>query len=764
MIASTTIGCLVESPGARACSDWITPRRFAIALALIILAAFPTVILGLQTFAYRDFATFAYSLGLYQRESFWRGEIPLWNPLNCFGLPFVAQWNTMTLYPLSLIYILLPLPWSLNVFCLLHVFLAGLGMFYLTSHWTRCTLAAAFAGLSYAFCGLLLIALIWPNILAVLGWLPWVLLAVERALERGGRFVWIAALVAALQMLAGMPEYTLFTWVLVVGLWMAQKPTWTSFRRLTGVVLIVSGLIAAQVLPFAELLLQSERNTMFDAGAWSLPLWGWGNFFVPLFHSRGTPHGVYYLADQPLFTSYYVTLPSLAMALYAAIFVRDRRIWLFSAVALLALWLALGKAAYLYKWLLELGPLFAFMRFPIKFVAFIAVAVPILGAFGLAHWVNANTTVVKHRRFLIALAGACSLVILTLVLYAHFRPLPDHDGPAVWWNGLWRLLFLAAGMALVLALKSHAENRKAYLWCSIALLGCVVFDSFTSVPKHHPTAPPSVYAPGLLATRISHLPQPGQGRVFVCKETHDVLYHGGVGDPYADLIGRRAGLFGNLNIIDGVATTHGFYAMYIPPAQQIWKQLFFVPRERFPEPLADFAGISHLTVSSNALEWVARPNAMPLVSAGQAPRFRDDKTNLIGVIHKLFDPRTMVYLQNEARQFVTVTNKTEAKVLGHQFSAHRIEADVEAAEPSLVVLSQAYYRPWRAFVDGQATRILRANYAFQAVQVPAGRHTVRLVYKDVLFERGCVISMTTFAACLFGLRRSGKPRGQQAAA
>ena len=56
------------------------------------------------------------------RESFWRGEMPLWNPYNNCGLPFLAQWNTLALYPGSLFYLLLPLSWALGVFCLLHLF------------------------------------------------------------------------------------------------------------------------------------------------------------------------------------------------------------------------------------------------------------------------------------------------------------------------------------------------------------------------------------------------------------------------------------------------------------------------------------------------------------------------------------------------------------------------------------------------------------------------------------------------------------------
>jgi hypothetical protein len=749
MIASTTIECPIDIAGNSGSHDGITPRRFGIALALIILAAFPAVIFGSQTFVYRDFSTFAYPLALYHRESFWAGEFPLWNPLNSFGIPFLAQWNTMSLYPFSLIYIVLPLPWSLNLFCLLHIFLAGMGMFYLMSHWTRCRFGAAVAGVSYAFSGFFLMATIWPNILAVLCWLPWVLFAVERAFQNGGRHLWIAALIAALQMLAGMPEYTLFTWVLIFGLWLVQKPTWTSFRRLTCVVLAVSGLIAAQLLPFAELLLQSKRHTLFEPSTWSLPLWGWANFFVPLFHTRGTPQGVYYPADQPLFTSYYVALPSLVMAIYAALFVRDRRIGFLSAVCLLGVWLALGKTAYLYKWLLDLCPVLAFMRFPVKFVALVVVAVPIVAGFGFAHWTHAGPAVAKHRRSLIALAGACALVIFSIALYAQFRPLRNHDGPPVWWNALSRLLFLAGGTGLLLALKSRAQNTKAHLWCSIALLGCVVLDSFTNVPKHHPTAPNSVYAPGLLATRIAHPPQPGQGRVFMTQKTEDFLLYGGPADTFTDVIGRRVGVFGNLNLIDKTATPDGFYATYIPAARQIWEHLFHAPPGRFPEPLADFAGITHATASSNALEWTVRPNAMPLISAGQAPRFRNNRTNLLGVTHRLFDPRTMVYLQNDDRQFVTVTNRTEAKVVSQEFSAQRIQAEIDAAEPSLVVLSQAYYRPWRAFVDGNPTRIFRANYAFQAVQLPAGRHQLKLVYKDSLFETGLAISLLTLATIAF---------------
>src|SRR5262245_37078438 len=111
----------------RTALDWFGPWRFSLILALLILATFPEVLLGLKTFVYRDFGLFSYPLAYYFRQSFWQGEIPLWNPLNNCGIPFLAQWNTMVCYPPSLLYLLLPMPWSLNFFCLAHLFFAGLG-------------------------------------------------------------------------------------------------------------------------------------------------------------------------------------------------------------------------------------------------------------------------------------------------------------------------------------------------------------------------------------------------------------------------------------------------------------------------------------------------------------------------------------------------------------------------------------------------------------------------------------------------------------
>src|SRR5262245_21105374 len=109
----------------------LSAGKVVLLITAFLLALYPDIFQGSHSLFYRDFGFFGYPLAHYHREAFWRGQIPLWNPLNNCGLPFMAQWNTMVFYPLSLIYLLLPLPWSLNLFCFAHQVLGGLGMYLL---------------------------------------------------------------------------------------------------------------------------------------------------------------------------------------------------------------------------------------------------------------------------------------------------------------------------------------------------------------------------------------------------------------------------------------------------------------------------------------------------------------------------------------------------------------------------------------------------------------------------------------------------------
>src|SRR5258708_6764080 len=68
------LGMISTQPGnamaaVRATDAWFTPWRFAALLGLLIVACFPHVIAGLETFFYRDYAAFGYPLAFFHKES-----------------------------------------------------------------------------------------------------------------------------------------------------------------------------------------------------------------------------------------------------------------------------------------------------------------------------------------------------------------------------------------------------------------------------------------------------------------------------------------------------------------------------------------------------------------------------------------------------------------------------------------------------------------------------------------------------------------------
>lgn len=74
------------------------------------------------------------------------------------------------------------------------------------------------------------------------------------------------------------------------------------------------------------------------------------------------------------------------------------------------------------------------------------------------------------------------------------------------------------------------------------------------------------------------------------------------------------------------------------------------------------------------------------------------------------------------------------------------EIDIEITNPSVgfLFLSDNYYPGWKAFIDGKDTKIYRADYTFRAVFVPEGKHRLKFFYDPLSFKVG--LKITLFSA------------------
>jgi hypothetical protein len=730
--------------------------RFGILLALLIFAAFPQVLLGLQTFVVRDYGFYSYPVAFFQQECFQRGELPFWDPYSNCGAPFLAQWNTMPLYPPALIYLALPLTWSLSFFCLLHLWFAGFGMFQLARRWTGNNFAAAFAGVAFSFNGLTLNLLMWPSHIATFSWMPWVVLAVELAWREGGRRIFLAALVGALQMLAGGPETIFLTWLLLLALWIQQlatggggdsAPRRPMFWRFPCVVLLVIALTVVQLLPFLDLAAHSERHGSYADFRWSMPAWGWANFLVPMAFGDVLNMGVFFQYDQLWTSSYYLGIGTLWLALLAVWSSRQGRVRLLGAVAAVAFIFALGEHTPVYPALHRLVPLLSLITYPVKFVLLVAFLTPLLAAFGLA---AIREQPAFARR--IVFPGAILLALIGGILFWAWRfPFPGDDVHATLLNGLSRAGFLLMTGALLLVLARPGEVGLRRM-APLLLLSVAWLDVLTHEPAQNPSAPPNIYDLNLARTRLAMNPQPelGGSRAMLAPMAIHQFVHSAVSSPQNNFLIGRLAYGADCNLLDAVPKVDGFLSLMPRECDEFQSLLYDATNANFPR-LDDFMGVSQMTAPDQIYHWQSRSNFLPLVTAGQEPVFLDDTNTLHALVQPGFDGSKIVFLPPETKSFVTVTKGTSARVVNTHFENQSVDADIQAAEPSLVVVAQTYYHDWRAYVDGQPARLLRANHAFQAVQIPAGRHHVLLLYRDSAFHEGALISFIAWPCCLLAL-------------
>ena len=566
-------------------------------------------------------------------------------------------------------------------------------------------------------------------------------------------------------MLAGGPETILLTWLLLAGMCAldctapagivsgaglpASRVRWRMAGRFVVMVVFVAAICAIQLLPFLDLAAHSHRQEGFADTRWSLPLRGWANFLVPMAFGSTWNQDLFFQYGQYWTSSYYLGMAVLLLALAAPRLARERRVWFLGGATAAAYLLALGGQTLVYRGLRSLLPQLTLMTYPVKFVTVMIFAVPLLAAIALARWRSAEPSQKKPgslgmpAQARVLLAPAILLVaLIAVVLFWEWQfPLRLDKFPVVLLNGLTRAAFVAGLVAVLFVLQRElpANGQKIF---SLLLLLVVWLDLWTHEPNQNPTVPVAVYAPDRMRQEQALEPAPalGQSRLMISAAAENSFNMAHIRDVQVGYLVRRLGFFSNCNLLDHVPKVNGFFSLFPRYFGALTIALYSNTNLDFPR-LEDFMSVSQLNAPNDYMKFNARSNWLPLVTAGQATAFLDDTNTLLGLIQTNFNPDRQVLLPVEAQALVPTTKFVPARVLSQDCGLREVHAEVEAAEPTVAVFSQAYYHCWRGYVDGKPVPLIRANLAFQAVPIPAGHHQIRLVYEDRAFRIGAVISL-----------------------
>lgn len=76
-----------------------------------------------------------------------------------------------------------------------------------------------------------------------------------------------------------------------------------------------------------------------------------------------------------------------------------------------------------------------------------------------------------------------------------------------------------------------------------------------------------------------------------------------------------------------------------------------------------------------------------------------------------------------------------------KYENDEIEYSADCKSQQFAVFSEVYYPyGWNAYIDGQKTDYVRANYILRGISVPAGKHTIKFVFEPSSVKKGISIS------------------------
>ncbi len=363
---------------------------------------FYKILFASQMLFYRDILNQSYPLARLIHEICRSGSLPYWNPYLNFGQPILENPNALFFYPTTLLIVLLPVRLAFQLHFVLHFLLAAAGAYCLARRWRQSHLAAFFAALFFVFSGPVLSLGSFYNEVACAAWIPWALLATDRALAGRSIRRWLLlALVFLMQFLAGEP----FTLLATFGLCFAyalfragffrrplaeSKPAGARGLRCNGRAddgagggATVPGHRPAAALAARGHRIPFQPEHLLVAPSAAVDRNFRGGISRSHVHGDVAVDAGFEFQQQALLS---VALPGVCAAVLAFIgcaLGRDRRRRFAGWAALALLLLAFGRFTPLYRLALFAMPLLKLVRFPIKLLVPVMLLTALLAGWGI---------------------------------------------------------------------------------------------------------------------------------------------------------------------------------------------------------------------------------------------------------------------------------------------------------------------------------------------------------------------------------------------
>lgn len=676
------------------------------------------------------------------------GEWPLWNPYQLTGMPLLANYQSAILYPPRLLFHIMDFYIAATVYLLLKLWFAGMTAYFCGRVFGLGPAAARFLSIAWMLSGYL-ITWVTYTVVDVCAWLPLLVASVEWILARRFRAgFYLLSLSATLMLLAGHPE-TAFTSAAGTGIYMFlrlafdmrdhRRPSAAMACAASGwlVSLLVSGAVIAPLLEYLPNSYTLAKRAAGEAQMQFLRPDAFVSMWVQRFFGFSAD-GNFWGGQGPLDNSNFTGL------LYPGVIV-----WLGMA----GLFATRKESPELKVRLIGLGipsVLFLLYCFDVPFLRFIR-SMPIIGHTWGIHYL-------PFPMFVLALLSAIGMQRW----FEHERRNPD----------VLRLapLIAVAVLATYLVYRFHAPYlrmaglREYMLWqfglaAALAMAGLVpmVLHRLLEAPRALASVFTVMLAVDLCYAAHDMIPTCSRARLY--PETELTRFLRSQPQPcrvdVSPLPEIRPGYLTRYDI----ETLWGYDGIYPARILRVLEQSAAPSWKSIgPACSIDFylqsEGALDREEVKDRLKWVGTIDGIDIFENLDAlPRARlVGRVIVVSDADRLFercaepdfDPRTMAITDSPPRAPLPPAAehlKGTATVVSRSSGTVVIEA--EAGADCVLVVADAYYPGWRAYVDSTEVEVFPVYHAFRGVVLPEGKHRVEFRMQPRVFKFALGVSTFT---------------------
>ena len=697
-------------------------------------------------------------------DSLKNGQIPLWNPYNFSGTPFLANFQNGFFYPFNLVFLLFLKLDAWTLYILSQPFLSAIFTYLFLKELRISKISSVFGGLVFAFSSYMVVWMEYGNIGHSIIWLPFLLFLTEKLINKksiGYSILFILAL--TLSILAGYIQTSIYLFIfsliyMLFRLHQEKKLKPKALLHLSFLFVLPVFISSIQLFPTIELFLHSAREA-YSIDAISkllIPPMHIATFFAPDFFGNPATRNYFLEGTYIERVSYIGVIPILFFILAMGKKV-PKIFWFFFVSCVTVLLFSFNNPISIFLYSFKIPVLSTGV--PTRIMYIFGFSAAICSAIGFDIWLKQKN--IKILPQIVILSAVYAILWFSVLLIPKIE-----TNPQLLQNLLIskRNLILPTFMflsGLCLLITSRFIGRKHFL--AFVFIALLLFEQFIFFKKITPFSPKEFFYPN--TSVLSKLKEiQGIERMWGFEDgymeaniqTHEKIFSADGYDPlfikrYAELV--NSGKNGKLEPVPRS------YVIIPPSSGESLKN------NHYRDVLLDLSGVKFILNKSESLGEKNEPDYLVFPQEEYSliyqktpwqiyknndalPRFfltdsfivEKDKEKIISKLYDYKRDAKTVILEEDLNIPI---QKGKGKVNLIEYSPNKINFSVDTQSNNILFLSDSFFPGWKAYVDGKETKIYRANYAFRSIFVPSGKHTVMFSYNPKSFYIGTSVALVT---------------------